>query len=126
MELHEHEEKSQHRYEKMMHAIHETKKEAHMSNAPMIFEGGGTGGMGAAMGGGLGAGLLGGLLGGVLFGGGLGVFNRNGNWNGEPPVTSSQLTAALAGHSVRSCQRSAPVSYTRASGNRPVPRSWSQ
>ena len=97
MELHEHEEKSQHRYEKMMHAIHETKKEAHMSNAPMIFEGGGTGGMGAAMGGGLGAGLLGGLLGGVLFGGGLGGFNRNGNWNGEPPVTSSQLTAALAG-----------------------------
>lgn len=96
MELHEHEERSQHRHERVMHAINEVKKGEHMSNAPMIFEGG-SGGMGAAMGGGLGAGLLGGILGGALLGGNGGLFGRNnGNWN-EGPVTPSQLTAALAG-----------------------------
>lgn len=109
-QLHAHEQKSEHRFDKLHHEINKQKEhqmsepvsvknifEPNPMGAMMPFLGGGYGGAGAGAGAGLGAGLLGGVLGGALLGG-RGLLGNEGRVNGgEGCVTPTQLTAALAG-----------------------------
>lgn len=109
-QLHAHEQKSEHRFEKLHHEINKPKEhkmsepvsvknifEPNPMGAMMPFLGSGFGGAGAGAGAGLGAGVLGGVLGGALLGG-RGLLGNEGRINGgEGCVTPTQLTAALAG-----------------------------
>lgn len=109
-QLHAHEQKSEHRFDKLHHEINKQKEhqmsepvsvknifEPNPMGAMMPFLGNGLGGAGAGAGAGLGAGLLGGVLGGALLGG-RGLLGNEGRVNGgEGCVTPTQLTAALAG-----------------------------
>lgn len=94
MDLEQHEQNSEHRYEKLKHHV---KKGHEMSQTPVnVFEGGGMGAGAAGFGG---AGLGVGALLGLALGRG-GLFGGDGRFDGqvgEGCVIPTQLTAALAG-----------------------------